>query len=145
MGCFQSSCTSKVAFVSARLGKKTIVASFLSPAHTVRFNPRVSPSGSNTTGRLPRREEEARVGNGGAGGDECGGARWRPGGANSESSPASSSRTTRRNSAAGFSPVSALRSPVLYFFLLSGGRRGSRARVAVDAGAPTTGSGWGSG
>jgi hypothetical protein len=78
VGRFQFIWRAKVAFVLVRLGKKTTADSFLSSARTVRSNPRVPPSGSNPTRRLPRREvgntrreEEARGGTGGAGGDKA--------------------------------------------------------------------------
>jgi hypothetical protein len=112
-----------------------------SPAHTVRCNPRVHPSGSNPTsycgdsrakGReVARRRHEVTL----AAREVMKRRReveaWRREveGWRRESTPASSSRTTSWNSVAAFSPVSAFRPPALSFFPLSGGRRVSRAQA----------------
>jgi hypothetical protein len=57
---FQSRCTRKMMFVSARSGKETTSAAFRSPYQQYNSDPRHGPSGSNPTVAMVRCEEAAR-------------------------------------------------------------------------------------
>jgi hypothetical protein len=101
-------------------GNETTLASFVSPGHKKKLNPRVAPSGSNPTRQLPQREAS-----GSTRWRDVALAAWEAGKRQREvvscrreviawrheSSPTSSSRPVSSNSSSGFSPISAFRPP----------------------------------